>query len=209
MYSPQYFRFENQNEIVTFLQAHQFGILSIATEKNKPLFAHLPFEFRFDNDSISILGHVSKHNPISNYFNDDFEPAVIIQSDSHHYISSEWYTKPSAPTWNYQAVHLFGEIQVLNELDLKQHLNNMINHFEAKYNHQKLKMSDIPKEMMNAMISEIVGFSIKVSRVEAVNKMSQNRDAQSLANINQSLEQINNSASKGVAQQIKIANHID
>lgn len=206
MYSPPYFRFNNQQEIKAFLEEHNFGLLTIAPAKNEAYFAHIPFEFRFDNDTVTLLGHVSRRNPISQFFNDDFEACAVIQSQQHHYISSEWYTKPSAPTWNYQAVHLFGRIQVLNETDLKFHLNNMVNHFEGKYNNQKLKMNDIPTHLMNEMISEIVGFSIKASRVEAVNKMSQNRDKQSLDNIDNALEKLNSPESTGVSKKIKQAN---
>ena len=33
----------------------------------------------------------------------------------HSYISSSWYENEEVPTWNYQAVHIYGKASILDK----------------------------------------------------------------------------------------------
>lgn len=184
MYKPPYFKFNSNEHLIQFLKEHLFGLL-IVNDKNddKLLMSHLPFELFLSEQKLTYFGHVASKNPIAEKVKSAESAYIVFQSDAHHYVSSQWYTQPTAPTWNYQAVHLKGQLKPLKSDQLRAHLDRMIEQNEARYNHSKLKMGDIPEKMVNAMIQEIIGFSFEVLQLESVNKMSQNRDDESMQTI--------------------------
>ena len=48
----------------------------------------------------------------------------------HSYISSSWYENEEVPTWNYQAVHIYGKASILDKEELIDELTTMLKKYE-------------------------------------------------------------------------------
>jgi len=87
-----------------------FGILSINGEDG-PLSAHVPFTISPDGSYVE--AHVMRSNPIARALKSP-QPALLAISGPDGYISPDWYdVEDQVPTWNYVAVHLRGQLQLL------------------------------------------------------------------------------------------------
>ena len=82
------------------------------------------------------------------------------------------------PTWNYQVVHVYGEIQFYTDEKTKLAiLGRLTQHHENQVNGDRAwKMSDAPKDYLKEMLNHLVAFEIKISKVIAKSKLSQNRE---------------------------------
>lgn len=58
MYIPKYYKVENVDEILDFVQKNSFGTI-VTTEQGKPIATHLPLGFNKKGDDYYITGHVA------------------------------------------------------------------------------------------------------------------------------------------------------
>ena len=86
-------------------------------------------------------------------------------SRSPLYISPTNYTvRESVPTWNYGAVHLYGNAQVFSSPEALQGiLQELIQTFEPGYASQWASLNEAYRERM---LRQIVGFEIEVTKIE-------------------------------------------
>jgi transcriptional regulator len=100
---------------------------------------------------------------------------MAVFMDPHSYISSSWYAKEKIPTWNYIAVHIYGQLRILSENELVQSLGGLMRRYEAGSEHP-VQMSDIPEKEFRNNLKAITGFELSIDRVDARFKLSQNRN---------------------------------
>jgi len=115
MYIPKYFRVANADEVWDFVQKNSFGTI-VTTNHGKPIATHLPLQLRKEEEDYYITGHIAYGNPQWKAF-ETSEDVLIIFQGPHAYISSSWYEKENVPTWNYQAVHVYGTVSNLDQLE--------------------------------------------------------------------------------------------
>jgi transcriptional regulator len=84
-------------------------------------------------------------------------------------------------------VHAKGEMRFLEEQELFSILDQLTSHFENNPNSPSL-YKELPEEYITRLTKAIVGFEIKVTAIENVFKLSQNRDEKSYLNIIHQLE---------------------
>ena len=87
---------------------------------------------------------------------------LIIYQGAHAYVSSSWYEKENVPTWNYQAVHLYGEATVLNEQETIDGLKTLLTKYEQ--NRENPVLWDNLAENTQMQAKAIVGFKVKIKR---------------------------------------------
>ena len=179
------------------MRANPFAIL-ISQMAEGPFATHLPLAIHQNGDQVVLRGHVAKANPHWQYLQSQPQ-ALTIFHGPHAYVSTENYTTPeNVPTWNYAAVHAYGEARILAEPEqLLTILHDLIGTFEARYAEQWAGLSE---EYRQRMLSHIVGFEIPVNRIEGKFKLSQNRTRQEQANVIASLGASADSAISGTAQ---------
>jgi transcriptional regulator len=178
MYIPRPFRESDPVFIRDFLQRHGFATL-VSCENEKPTATHLLLETREREASQLVLsGHMSRENPQWRSFDPEKEVLAIFQGP-HSYVSAGWYTVPSAPTWNYISVHVYGRPRLIEEPgELSAMLKRLVDGQEEKYGEgSRYRMESLPDDILQGMMNGIVGFQITVTRVEAAVKLSQNRSA--------------------------------
>lgn len=197
MYIPEHFRVEDHATVITFMRANPFAIL-ISTTNDGPFATHVPVVIRDDGDHVRIRGHVAKANPHWRYLED--QPlCLMIFHGPHAYVSPANYaTQENVPTWNYGAVHAYGNARTFSETsDLLNMLHDLIPTFEAAYAEQWASLSESYRA---GMLSHIVGFEIEVTRIEAKFKLSQNRTRDEQQKVIDSLSRATDTAISGTAR---------
>lgn len=197
MYIPEHFRVHDHADAVGFMRANPFVIL-VSNTSDGPFASHLPVVIRQNEDRLILRGHVAKANPHWRYLENDANCLTIFHGP-HAYISPTNYTtRETVPTWNYGAVHAYGNAKVFPAPeDLLSILHELIPTFEAAYAEQWESLSQAYRDRM---LSHIVGFEIGVTKLEAKFKLSQNRTKEEQQNIIESLESSNDSAISGTAR---------
>jgi transcriptional regulator len=197
VYIPEFNRQEDRATILAFMRANPFAIL-VSNVDGIPFATHLPLLIEEAGDQIIIQGHMAKANAHWKSMKET-EESLIIFHGPHAYISPTLYEhRESVPTWNYAAVHVYGEPTLFtDEESLRATLHRMIDTFESSYMAQ---WSELSGEYQSRMMKHIVGFNIKVKRLEGKFKLSQNRTKGEQARVIQALNQSEDSNISGVAQ---------
>ena len=180
MYIPKYFKVTNFDEIWDFVQKNSFGTI-VTTEKGKPIATHLPLQLIKKGDTYYITGHMAYGNPQWRTF-ETCEDVLVMFQGPHAYISSSWYEQENVPTWNYQAVHVYGTASILNEEELKQDLTMLLQKYEENRKNPVL-WDNLSPQLLEKQLKGIVGFKIKVQEIQAAYKLSQNRNEEDYQNI--------------------------
>lgn len=173
MYIPKYFKVTNVDEIWNFVQKNSFGTI-VTTKQGKPIATHLPLQLIKEGDTYYITGHMAYGNPQWRTFETSEDVLVMFQG-SHAYISSSWYEEENVPTWNYQAVHVYGTASILGEEELKQDLTKLLQKYE-KHRTNPVLWDNLSPKLLEKELKGIVGFKIKVKEIQAAYKLSQNRN---------------------------------
>ena len=179
MYIPK-FNEETRTPVLHQLMRER-PLASLVTFGRSGLFAsHLPMIL---DDQVAPLGLLRCHVSRANAQWKEFDPAVealAIFSGAGHYISPNWYAEKQAtgkvvPTWNYAVVHAFGYLKVMEDADwLRAHVESLTTIHEAGAA-RPWAVSDAPAEYVASQIKGIVGFEMKIERLEGKWKVSQNR----------------------------------
>jgi transcriptional regulator len=197
MYIPEHFRVREHADAIAFMRANPFAILVSATDDG-PYATHAPVVVHEAGERLIIRGHVAKANPHWRHLEQRLQ-CLTIFNGPHAYVSPANYTtREVVPTWNYVAVHVYGNPRVFSAPDeLLRVLHELIPMFEPTYADQWASLSAAYRERM---LSHIVGFEIDVTRVEAKFKLSQNRSREEQENIIASLGAAMDTTVSGVAQ---------
>ncbi len=168
------FHIEDFNTICDFIRENPFGILISNSASLEPIASHIPFQLEDCDDEIVLYGHLSKFNR-QNMFIRDGKHAMIIFQGPHAYISSGLYGHVNVPTWNYQAVHLHGNIEFLTNEQVDQHLRELLEAHESKRK-DPISYDRIPTQLIESYKKDIIAFRFITYKSEGIFKLSQNRN---------------------------------
>jgi transcriptional regulator len=204
MYIPEHFRIRHSEDAITFMRANPFAILISAIEDG-PYATHLPLFVDSGGDSagekLLLRGHVAKANPHWHYLEQNPQCLTIFHGP-HAYVSpSNYVARESVPTWNYAAVHVYGQARIFSvERDLQHMLEELMQTFEPSYRDQWESLRPAFREKM---LRNIVGFEITSTKIEGKFKLSQNRPRQDQSNVIHSLAGSEDSVISGVARMMR------
>lgn len=195
MYIPHFNAFTDGQEIIAFMQRYSFATMVTAVN-GVPEATHLPFLVKQENDKVFLLSHFAKANPHAAQVIGNI--SLVIFTEPHAYISPKNYQKEeNVPTWNYIAVHAYGQAEILEEEHKKAELlKHTIEYYDAGYLQQWDKLTD---QYKSKMMKGIVAFEIEVTDLQAKNKLSQNRSEIEKENIIHSLGKSSDTNEKEIA----------
>ena len=178
MYILSHFAVTDERQIYEFIDAHGFGEL-VSVSRGRLIATHLPVYL--SDDKTRLYGHIARQNPQA--LDIEGQEVLVTLLGPHDYISPAWYTSPGVPTWNYQAVHLYGQCAVLRS---PERVAEIVERLTSRY---EARLPDpwqpaYCREMLNA----IVGLKITISEIECKFKLSQNRSGQDRLNVIQQLK---------------------
>jgi transcriptional regulator len=200
MYIPEFNRVRDQADTVSFVQANPFAIL-VSTSDSGPFATHIPILARHVNNQMVLHGHIAKSNPHGALLEGGQESLAIFHGP-HAYISPKLYeSRESVPTWNYAAVHVYGQVRAVTDSEsLMEEVRDIINTFDPAYFAQ---WSGLDDKFRYGMLKQIVGFEMVATRIEAKFKISQNRTKTDQANVIASLEQADDTAITSIARMMR------
>ena len=200
MYVPPRYRVSDDQEIDSFIRAN--GFATLVSHGSEGLMAtHVPVELDYEDGVRCLRGHVSKANPQWKQL-EGSPDAMIVFLGPHTYITPTWYDHANVPTWNYQAVHVYGTIRVVHAPDgLSPSLRTLAEHYEPQTNlPPRFDFDAMPDDLRTAELKGIVGFSMRAERVDTAFKLSQNRSASDRARIIAELRMREDDASHQIAE---------
>lgn len=173
MYNPAPFAEDDPEVIAAMIERARLGVL--VTHGDGGLFAsHLPFVH--DRAGGRLLGHVARANPHAAHAGE----ALVIFQGPHTYVSPSLYpTKAEhgrhVPTWNYEAVHVYGTVRWFDDPDELRALLDALTTLHEGARPEPWSVADAPADFVRGLLRAIVGGEIAITRVEAKRKLSQNR----------------------------------
>ncbi|WP_431810919.1 FMN-binding negative transcriptional regulator [Lysinibacillus sp. FW12] len=200
MYIPKYYKITDLEEITQFIRENSFATL-VSTIKGKPIAVHIPILLNKIEDDYYLTGHLAYGNPIWKTF-EEVNDILVIFNGPHAYISSSWYEKENVPTWNYQAVHIYGKASLIDGKELEQDLTSLLEKYES-FRENPVLWDKLSPELLQQEIKGIKGFKIKVEEVQAAYKLSQNRNASDYVNIISELYKEEDPHAAAVAEAMK------
>jgi transcriptional regulator len=170
MYTPPAFQLDDRTALEV-MRSNSFAMV-VTGGIHGVMVTHAPVVVRGER---LLEFHLAKPNPQCAALREGGEVLVVFQGP-HAYISPAWYGPgPAVPTWNYVAVHVYGKTRVLEGDELRRHLEELVRTNEEAAG-TGWKLSDAPEQYLAGLSRGIVGFEVKIERLEGKAKMSQNRD---------------------------------
>jgi transcriptional regulator len=161
-------------QVAELVRHHPFAAV-ISTDHGVPVATHVPVitppagRLRAGG---ALWGHMARANPQWQSF-DPARPVLVIFTGAHAYVSAALYARaPAVPTWNYTAVHVTALPQVLPEGEATMRvLTQTVRAVEA--------LRETPWDMsaslerFHQIAGGVVAFSLRITAVQAVFKLSQ------------------------------------
>lgn len=181
MYIPKHFAQTDRKLLIEVMSTHSFALLISTKENGEPFVSHLPLIVREDGDQVMIEGHMARANPHNHYLENN-PRALIVFNGPHAYVSPSLYqNKESVPSWNYIAVHAYGQVALIHgETEKHAAQTRMIAAMDPAYRSQ---FDGLSEKYLQGMINAIVAFEFTVERLEGKFKLSQNRPTDDRRNV--------------------------
>ena len=182
MYIPKHF--EPDDEAVRELLLRH-GAADLVTQTADGLLATmLPFLYDVPGsrpdvgEHGALVGHVARNN--QQWRVPAVGEALVIVRGPDAYISPAWYaTKREhgrvVPTWNYVTAHVYGELVIHDDVEWLDALVRRLSERHERERSQPWSVDDAPAAYIAGQMRAIVGVEVRITRIEAKAKLSQNR----------------------------------
>jgi transcriptional regulator len=180
MYLPPHFETGELSAIHDAMES--CGLANVVTWTGEELIATpLPLILaRDEGDYGTLYGHLAKAN--DQWHRPVVHEALVLFSNVDAYVTPSWYatkvgTGKVVPTWNYDTVHAYGAPEFFHD---EARLLDVVTRLTQRHENERSrpwKVSDAPIDFIRGQLRGIVGFCIRITRLEGKRKMSQNRSA--------------------------------
>lgn len=200
MYKLHHFTEENEEAVFDFIRKNSFAIIT-GYDGSVPVATHVPLAISKKEGKTLLIGHVMKNSDHHKAFSEN-ENVLVIFSGPHCYVSASWYqNKEVASTWNYMDVHAKGKIRFGNEADTKKIIEDITDTYEGRQS--EAAFHRLSPDYINKMVKAIIGFTIEVSELANVFKLSQNHDVVNRQNIVAHLMQRSDENCRKIAEEME------
>lgn len=172
LYAPRAFASRDLAQLDALADRYDFASL-VTVADGAPMVSHVPVLYQREGERIEVTGHLARPNPQSRHAGD----ALVMLHGPHAYVSPGWYPDKAeqarVPTWNYVVAHLGGRLELFDdEGALATHVAALAERHEARAGGDWRFDFDAPRE--RAQLRGIVGFRLRVERVDLKLKLNQN-----------------------------------
>ncbi|WP_404826964.1 FMN-binding negative transcriptional regulator [Ferribacterium limneticum] len=135
----------------------------------------------------SLRGHIARANLLAADATVNRKILVIFKGPDCYISPSNYATKAEhgkvVPTWNYTAVHVYGELRLIDDADwLLAQLHALTAEHEAGLP-RPWAVDDAPADYIGKMLGAVVGIEISIDRLVGKWKVSQNQPAVNQASL--------------------------
>ncbi|HET9967418.1 MAG TPA: FMN-binding negative transcriptional regulator [Streptosporangiaceae bacterium] len=153
----------------------------------------LPFAYEpTAGDHGALLGHVARNNDQWRKPAQGESLAIVRGPDA--YVSPSWYAATAehgrvVPTWNYVTAHVYGQLIVHDD---PAWVEDVVRRLTAKHETARTEspgqapawsVDDAPRRFIEGQLRAIVGLELRITRIEAKAKLSQNRPETDIAGV--------------------------
>lgn len=174
LYIPPSFAATERAAIARLMHDHPFATL-VTPATPEPWVSHVPLLHTAGCEPHgTLIGHVARANPHWQFANG--VESIAIFHGPHAYVSPSWYSDPvhAVPTWNFTAVHAHGTLEIFDDpSDARGVLDALVQRFEGS--RPAPWQLTMPKPQRDALVGAIVAFRLRIKRLDAKFKLSQNR----------------------------------
>lgn len=184
MFVPCGYREPDGSWLVDLIRGNPLALLATNGGTNGPFATHLPVipdprlagENVVDLSGATLFGHMNRANPhwaaLENH-----SVALLTFTGPHAYVSPTVYeTTPSAPTWNFTAVHVRGVVEKIDSLEETLGVvQSTVRAFEAEFGAGWDMSTSL--DYFRKIVPAVGAFRVTVSGVEGMFKLSQEQES--------------------------------
>lgn len=200
MFIPKLYRSEDFNLMKQIIKENAFALLISSVNKIRATHSMMMLN-EYDPENIYIETHISKANPQAKELKNDDEVLCDFLG-AHTYISSSWYDHINVSTWNYEAVQIYGKVELMNPEELYKHLEKLTAKYE-KFQKCPMLVDKMGKEFVEKEMKGAFGLKIIPTEIFIKQKLSQNRKEADFKNIISHLENSDENGKK-IAEKMKL-----
>jgi transcriptional regulator len=173
MYIPRHFEAPDRALTLEVMREHSFATLISVDAEGTPIATHLPTVVSEEGSNVVLHFHLARANPHSAILRET-ETAMVAYVGPHAYMSPGVYADlKRVPTWNYIAVHAYGDVEELTANDAKDALlKSLIAIHEPPYAEQ---WRGLDEQFQQSMLGAISAFRLTVTKLESKFKLNQHR----------------------------------
>jgi transcriptional regulator len=187
MYLPKHFAETDLGVLHSLMRAHPLATL--VTQGPDGLDAnHIPLHLDASaGPNGTLRGHIARANPLAANLTVNRKILAIFKGPDRYISPSGYATKAEhgkvVPTWNYAAVHAYGELHLIDDRDwLRAQLAGLTAEHEAELPHP-WSIDDAPADYIDKMLGAVIGIEITIDRLVGKWKVSQNQPAANQASL--------------------------
>jgi transcriptional regulator len=175
VYTPPAFREERLEVLLPLMRAPRLAALVSNGAAGVPDVTHLPLL----TDGSRVVGHLARANPHGRALREAGRAIAIFQGAEGYVSPSSYPSKAEhhrvVPTWNYEAVHAEGPVEIVEDSDALRRLVDELTDHHERPRARPWATSDAPAAFVAAQLKGIVGVVLIVERLTGKRKLSQNR----------------------------------
>ena len=211
MYIPKHFEVSEWSEITQFVESARAADLVTIDQNGMPQATLMPCLWKLDGTDPaqhgSLIMHMARANQHWKSIALGASGLAIVHGPQAYISPSNYEGKRTdhkvVPTWNYQSVHLSGTVEISEDVDLlREIVSDLTDSHEARRT-QKWSASDADPKYLQAQLHGIVAVILRVTRVEAKYKLSQNRTREDQSRVIADLESSSLAEDREIALEMK------
>ncbi|WPB85403.1 FMN-binding negative transcriptional regulator [Sediminicoccus rosea] len=177
MYTPPAFREDRPEVLLRLMHQSRLPLLVSNGANGLPDVTHLPLL----TDGTRIVGHLARANPHWKALR-EAGCAIAIFPGPEGYVSPSSYPSKAehhrvVPTWNYEAVHAHGPIEIIEDAGRLHEIVSTLTDHHEKPRAARWKVDDAPADFIAGQLKGIVGVVLTIEALIGKRKLSQNRPA--------------------------------
>jgi transcriptional regulator len=178
MYLPSHFRSPSQAAERQLIRQHPLATL-VWTDVDGLRATPLPMLLREEGEQLVLAAHLPRANPLVAHLMAGAQRLLAVFNGPEAYISPNWYpgkaeTHRRVPTWDYATVHAHGTAEVHDDRDwVRAQLHALTTQQEASQA-KPWGLHEAPADYIDTLLKVLVGVELKVTRLGAKFKVSQN-----------------------------------
>ncbi|MGY6496649.1 MAG: FMN-binding negative transcriptional regulator [Microcella sp.] len=202
-HTPHYI-LDDRDEVRRLVRENPWATIVSNVAERGIVASHYPVlldEAASTGDEIVLVSHVGRPDEQLHRLGEG-EVLVIVQGP-HGYVSPSWYAPGDiVPTWNHVTAHLYGVPEILDDAENFRILCELTDHFERAMGEEARSLA-IDEEYSRRVAQGTVGLRLRVTRVDARLKLSQNKSGEVVDRIIDQLEGDGPYAHAGLAREMR------
>jgi transcriptional regulator len=179
MYNPAAFREDRPEILHSLIRQARLALLVSNGAGGVPDITHLPLTL--DAGAGLLIGHLARANPHAAALRPAGR-AIAVFRGAEAYVSPNWYPSKAEhhrvlPTWNYEAVHAEGPVEIIEDAARLHAIVSRLTEEKEALQPRPWSVGDAPEAFVAGQLKGIVGLVLRIERLTGKRKLGQNRAA--------------------------------